>query len=181
MSADGIPFHRSAPASELIGKPPSGAVDANSSCIPGAADHLRDLAGVEPLPGDQREKLSLFGSEPRKRSCGRVELTADAVRVERSANIRPHSLGDSLAPTFAPLIVGQHAPRRAVEPEPRRIARRNLVEPAPSDQERLGNNVGGVFATHPTPRIPEHAMVVRLVHRLEAIAPVPHSLLRQRR
>jgi len=49
------------------------------------------------------------------------------------------------AATLAAVVVGQHPPRDAVQPEPGLVARRNLGAPAPGDKERLGDHVGSVL------------------------------------
>jgi hypothetical protein len=169
MSGHGVLFHRPANAGEAAREAVAGPVDPNARRVPGAAVDLRDFGGVEPLPGDEREELTIVGTQTRKRGRGGTKTGVRPAGIGLARDIVLDALSQSLAPPLAALLVGHHASRGPVEPKPCRLAGRDLVEPSPGGEERLGDYVSRVVATYAPQRVPEHVVVVRLIDGLKAI------------
>ena len=124
MSANRVLFHRPANASKLTREPAARAVDAYARSVPRAATDLRDFAGVEPLPGDQREEFALVRPQPRKRGRGGAKTGVHPAGLALLWDIRLDALSQSFAPALGAMLVAHDAPRGPVEPESRGITNR---------------------------------------------------------
>ena len=66
----------------------------------------------------------------------------------------------------AATLVGQRAARDAEQPDPL-LGARNLLEPAPRDEEDLGEHVVGVRSSGTPARVAQHRAGVGVIQRLE--------------
>jgi hypothetical protein len=169
MSASGALFHRPTDAGELAGEAATRAVDADARRVARASENLTDLAGPEPFPRNQGKKLAVVRAETPERHSRGVDVDPGSDRLGRRAYLTSETIGQALATTTPALLVGDHTTRSAVEPESGCVIRRDLVEPAPGCEERLGHHIPGVIGSHPPDRVPEHTVIVLLVQGLEAL------------
>jgi hypothetical protein len=145
-------------------------MDTDPRCVPRTAENVRDFAGIESLPCNEGEDLAIFGTEVGESDTGPVELGCRRSRLDLLGGLGTNPLGEAVAPTLCALLVREHTPCGPVQPKPRLLTRRQLVEPPPRNEEGLGDDVGGIVAIDPPERIAEHTVVVVLVESLEAIA-----------
>ena len=131
---------------------------------------MSDLAGIESLPCDEGEDLALFGTEAGESDSGAVELGYWRSRLDLLGALGTNPLGEAVTPTSSALLVREHAPCGPVQPKPRLLTGRQLLEPPPRNEECLGDDVGRVIGVGAPERVAEHAVVVLLVKSLEAIA-----------
>ena len=69
----------------------------------------------------------------------------------------------------AAVVVGQHAPCGAVQPQPSPIAVGNVVEATPGHQKRVGHNVSGVGRLLDSPqRVSQNQAGVLFIEPIEA-------------
>jgi hypothetical protein len=155
----------------MTGEPPSCAVDANPSCVARASENRCDLTSTEVFPGNKGKELSIIGAQTRECASSRIEVDLGARRLclDPWSRLATKALGQALATTRSTLLVGDHTTSGAVEPELGSLTSRNFVEPAPGDDKRFCDHIAGVIYSDPPNRVPEHAVVVLLVKRLEPL------------
>jgi hypothetical protein len=170
MSRCRVRFQRDANTIQFAREPPARSMHADPRCVPRTAEYARDVAGIESLPCDEGEDLALFGTEAGESESCAVELGCRRRRLDLLGALATNPLGKAITPTLSALLVREHAPRGPVQPKPRLLTGRQLVEPPPRNEEGLGDDVGRIVAIDPPERVPKDARVVLLVERLEAIA-----------
>ena len=109
-------------------------------------------------------------ASPRRRSAAatpsRPGRRVAVIRLGRQFG--PEPLAQRGAPLLAAALVGEHPPGDPVQPRPGVLPGRDVVDPPPGGEERLGDDVGGVVGVAgPAQRVAEDGGVVDGVHLLE--------------
>jgi hypothetical protein len=124
-----------------VGQAGAGTVQAAASRRGLQPDGDGDLRGSESLPVRQRQQLAILArqrGEGGRDGAGQVVLAHERRRGE----VGGEALGEAVAPAPPAALVGEDAPCDAQQPGQR--VGRHRVEPAPGDEERLGDDVGRV-------------------------------------
>jgi hypothetical protein len=129
----------------------------------------RDLPVVQALPGAEGQQLPV-GRGQAGEGLGDLRLLGVfGERAVGNAQIGTQPAGERRTAALAPVVVGQHPPGHAVQPQPGFGVARDVVQPSPGGQERLGDDVGRVVGTAGAPQhVAQDRTAVRRVHRLEA-------------
>ena len=106
-----------------------------------AAQDDRKLPRREPFPRLELEDFAIAGRKPLERTADRfdVELFFGAIGEQSERGLQPQAHVEQFASSLSATLVGKDTARHPVEPETRLVAERHLVEPAPSDERRLGD------------------------------------------
>ena len=170
MSGYGLVFHELVSSCQLAREAAACPVDADPGSVPRAAANLCNFPRIETLPGNERKNFAVIRAKPGERGRCEGEIRRAWGRLGFLAPLGANPFGESIAPTSTTLLVGEHAFRRTVEPEPRRLPVRDVVKATPGHEKRLRDNVVGILVTRTPQRVAEHSVVVRLVQAPEAIA-----------
>lgn len=161
---------------KLCGEAPPGAVQPDPGCVARAADDCRDLTGIETFPACEGQDvlISAWNAAERGREVGRaLVMLGRPVRL-REVGLEP--VGECQPAPLATAVIRQNAPGGAIQPEPGLIARRDLVQPPPGSQERLGQDVGCIVSVICAAQgVPEQ---LDPVCRVQVLEPVSSPCLR---
>ena len=131
---------------ELPAQPGAGPVQPGPDGGRADAEHRGHVTRLQTFPDSQGQHLTVQFTEPAERRLDGQPLTYLGRRVAgRRGEPLPQPLAEPFPADATAMVVGEHPPGHAVEPEPHLIARRHLGASAPGDQERLGDHVGRVL------------------------------------
>ncbi len=157
-----------------MGESPTGTMQPNSGGGARAAQDDRKLPRREPFPRFELEDFAIAGRKPLERTADRfdVELFFGAIGEQSERGLQPQAHVEQFASSLSATLVGKDTARHPVEPETRLVAERHLVEPAPSDEKRLGDDVGCVVSRLATPQgVAEDRRIAPLVYPPKSLAP----------
>jgi hypothetical protein len=169
MDADG-PWIGLGPI-KRCGEAPPGAVQPDPGCVARAADDCRNLTGIEPFPACEGEDVLISGwkATERGREVSRALVVLGRPVRRREVGLEP--VGECQPAPLATAVIRQDATGSAIQPEPRLIAGRDLVQPPPGGQERLGQDVGCIVSVICAAQgVPEQLDPVRRVQILEPVS-----------
>ncbi len=130
---------------------------------------LCDLLVAEAFPGHQAEQVR----GPARAGWSQARRRGPRSRTSGAGADLSELLGERrmqrCAAALAAMLVGQHPPGHAVEPEARLVAVRDVAESSPGDEERIGNGVRRVFRGRgAAQRVADEPREVLLVEKPEA-------------
>lgn len=112
-----------------------------------AAEDRCDFIMRETVPCEQPQDLSVTFWKWREDSGyhGRVRTRDIGIRPRsRTFRRRDHPIVQLQPPLIPPVVVGQDPSSDAVEPRTSEVSRRDIVEPSPSNGERLSHHIESI-------------------------------------
>lgn len=151
--------------------------DANAGGLLSAPDNSSHLSIREALPVRQLQQLALFGFHLAQGPHQLLQvLLVVSLRFVLALSFERQSRLESHRTLMTALHIGQYTPRNAVEPEELLIARRNVVEAPPSNNERFGDKVFSVAVViEATKCVAQESVTVRSNHSRELRILFTHS------
>lgn len=148
-------------AGERGGEPAPRSVQPDAHRVAGAAQYGRYLAVVEFLPEGQGKQFPVRAGQPCERGLDLSLVTGIPGFPPGGRELRTEPAGQLRSAVFAPLMVGEHAPGDAVEPQPCLLSGRDVIEPPPGGQESLSDDVSSVVrVARAAQRVPQDRAAV---------------------
>ena len=138
--------------------------------VPRAVQHDRDLARIESLPRAEREHLLLRAGQTAERLRDLGQFPAVLGRLVTVHQVGPQTVGQRGPAALTAMVVGQHPPGHAVQPQPGCRIRRQILQPPPGGQEGIRDDVGGIVGIlSAAQHVAQNRAVIRGVHRFETV------------
>lgn len=143
--------------------------DANAGGLLSASENSTHLSIREALPVRQLQQLALVGLHLAQCPHQLLQmLLVVSLRVELALSFECQSHLESHRPLMTAQHIDQYSARNAVEPEQFLIARRNVVEASPSNDERFGDKIFSIAAVIETTKcVAQEGVTVRSNHSRE--------------
>jgi hypothetical protein len=119
-------------------------MEANSHEICGCARHGGDLGRSKPLPGGECEDLAVSLAEQGKCTENKLlTIVGDGYALLlRRAELVGKPPNEHVGRMLAAGALQKQVARHAEQPEARLLSRRDVLEPAPGDEVRVGQEIG---------------------------------------